>query len=83
MNEHLLSGAGSLSDRWLVQQVAETCLRAGWVGALTGTHCFRFYFGAGAHLRGTALDSKVLLKSGFQSGTSDCQPEDIQKAKCT
>lgn len=46
MDEHrhgLLSGAGSQSDQWLVQQVAETCPGAGWVGALTGTHCFKIF----------------------------------------
>lgn len=86
MNEHLqglLSGAGGQAEQWLVQQVADTCPRAGWVGALTGTHHFSFCFGVGAPLRGTVLNSKALLRTGFQSGRSDCQPEDIQKAKCT
>lgn len=42
------------------------------------THRFGFCFGVGAHLRDTVLNSKALLRAGFQSGTSDCQLEDIQ-----
>lgn len=75
------SGAGSLSEQWLVQQVAETCPRPGWVGALAEAHRFSFCFRVGAHLRGPALDSKAPLRAGFQSGTLDCRPEDTQKAQ--
>lgn len=66
----------------VIQQVAETFPRVSWVGAVTGTHCFGFPKPkVRGQLKGTCSVivplsnwTPRLICSGFQMGTSDCQP---------